>query len=281
MRVAAVQMCSTPDVAANQATADRLVRRAAADGAQLVLLPEKWTCLGTPEDLVAGAQPLDGPAISWAREIAAELRVDLVAGSLAEAVPEAERNANTSVHVGPDGEVHATYRKVHLFDVTVDGVRYEESALEAPGEELVVSAAADGTGLGLSVCYDLRFPELYRILALRGARILLVPSAFTWATTLQHWEVLLRARAIEDQCFVVAANQHSEHVPGMRSGGHSMVVDPWGVVLARAGADADAVVVADLDLAHLETVRATLPSLAHRRPGAYAWPDDVPTHRGS
>ena len=273
MRVAAVQMSSIPEFRANLACADALVRRAAADGAELVLLPEKWTCLGTAADLAAGAQRLDGPAVTWARETAAELGIDLVAGSLAEEVPGADRNANTCVHVGPDGEVRATYRKVHMFDVTVDGTRYEESASEAPGDELVVSAAANGVGLGLTICYDLRFPELHRILALRGARILLVPSAFTWATTLQHWEVLLRARAIEDQCFVIAANQHSEHVPGMRSGGHSMIVDPWGVVLARAGADADAVVLGDLDLDLVDAVRSSLPSLAHRRPSAYVWPD--------
>jgi len=273
MRVAAVQMSSTPDPAANLATADRLVRCAAADGARLVVLPEKWPCLGTDADLRAGAQPLDGPAISWARAIAAELGIDLVAGSFTQAVPGAPRNANTSVHVGPDGALRATYRKVHMFDVVVDGRRYEESAGEAPGDELVVSSAADGTLLGLSVCYDLRFPELYRILALRGARILLVPSAFTWATTLQHWEVLLRARAIENQCFVVAANQHSEHVPGMRSGGHSMIVDSWGVVLGRAGAAVDAVVLADLDLHEQGAVRSAFPALAHRRPEAYAWPD--------
>lgn len=272
MRVAALQMCSTPDVEANLRTADRLVREAAADGATLLLLPEKWTCLGGPEAIAAGAQPFDGPALAWAREIARELAVDLVAGSFAEAVAGQERTANTSVHVGPDGEVRASYRKVHMFDVTVDGVRYEESAREQPGDELVTSTTAGGVGLGLSVCYDLRFPELYRILALRGARILLVPSAFTWATTLQHWEVLLRARAIEDQCFVIAANQHSEHAPGLRSGGHSMIVDPWGVVLAGAGAEGDAVVRADLDLERLEAVRESLPSLAHRRPVTYRWP---------
>jgi predicted amidohydrolase len=266
-------MCSTPDAAANLAAADRLVRRAAADGAQLVVLPEKWPSLGAAEGVRAGAQPADGPAMTWARATAAELGIDLVAGSFSEVPPAGRgRGANTSIHVGPDGADRARYRKVHMFDVTVDGVRYEESRHEAPGDEVVVSRAADGTELGLSVCYDLRFPELYRILALRGARVLVVPSAFTWATTLQHWEVLLRARAIEDQCFVVAANQHGEHAPGMRSGGHSMVVDPWGVVLARAGADGDAVVLADLDLAAQDAVRAALPSLANRRPGAYAWP---------
>lgn len=272
MRVAALQMCSTPDPEANLRTADALVRRAAADGARLVLLPEKWTAYGRAEDIAAGAQPLDGPAVTWARATAAELAIDLVAGSFAESMPGQERTANTSVHVGPDGDVKATYRKLHLFDVTIDGKHYEESAREQPGEEMVLSRTAEGVGLGLSVCYDLRFPELYRALAVAGARILLVPAAFTWATTLQHWEVLLRARAIEEQCFVIAANQHSEAVPGLRTGGHSMVVDPWGVVLARAPADTDAVVLADLDLGRLEHVRATLPSLRHRRPEAYERP---------
>ncbi len=272
MRVAALQMCSSPDPVANLLKADALVRRAAADGARLVLLPEKWTALGHPEDIAAGAQPLDGPAITWARALAAELGIDLVAGSFAESVPGRERTSNTSVHVGPGGELHAVYRKLHLFDVTVDGTRYEESAREQPGEEMVVSRTADGVGLGLSVCYDLRFPELYRALAVAGARILLVPSAFTWATTLQHWEVLLRARAIEEQCFVIAANQHSEAVPGLRTGGHSMIVDPWGVVLAQAPADGDAVVLADLDAARQDHIRATLPSLQHLRPEAYARP---------
>lgn len=272
MRVAAVQMCATPDPDANLAKADTLVRAAAADGARLVLLPEKWTAFGVPEDIAAGAQPLDGPAVSWARALAVELGIDLVAGSLAEAVPDQERTSNTSVHVGPDGEIHAVYRKLHLFDVEVDGTRYEESAREQPGEELVTSRTAEGVGLGLSVCYDLRFPELYRALAVAGARILLVPAAFTWATTLQHWEVLLRARAIEEQCFVIAANQHSEAVPGLRTGGHSMVVDPWGVVLAQAPADGDAVVTCDLDLERQDHIRATLPSLRHRRPEVYDRP---------
>ena len=271
MRVAAVQMCSTPDYRVNVVVAERLVRRAAADGAQLVVLPEKWACLGTGHDAEAGAQPLDGPAITWARALAAELAIDLVAGSLTELREDGSR-ANTSVHLGPDGALRGVYSKVHLFDVTLDGVTYAESAHEQAGDELVVSDAAGGVRLGLSICYDLRFPELYRILTLRGARVLVVPSAFAWATTLQHWEVLLRARAIEDQCFVVAANQHGEHVAGMRSGGRSMVIDPWGVVLAGAGVEGDAVVLADLDFPHQDRVRATLPALAHRRPAAYAWP---------
>jgi deaminated glutathione amidase len=273
MRAAAIQMNSTADRDRNLATADRLVRAAAADGAALVVLPEKWSVLGTSEQLAAGAEPLDGPAISWARAAARELGIDLVAGSIVEqaAPPARPKHANTSVHVGPDGELRAVYRKVHLFDVEVDGTVYRESDGEDPGEELVTSALASGVELGMAVCYDLRFPELFRILMLRGALVLVLPSAFTLATTRDHWEVLVRARAIENQCFVVAPNQIGEHAPGKRSGGRSLIVDPWGIVLASAP-DAETHVAADLDLARQREIRATLPALAHRRPGAYAWP---------
>jgi predicted amidohydrolase len=274
MRVAAVQLTSTADFDANLERADRLTRAAAADGAQLVVLPEKWSALGRGEALVAGAQPIDGPAISWARATARELGIDLVAGSISERVESERRLRNTSVHVGPDGELRATYRKVHMFDVVVDGTVYNESEHEEPGEELVVSPAAGGVELGLSVCYDIRFPELYRILAIRGARIFTVPAAFTVPTTRDHWEILLRARAIEDQAFVVAANQIGEHAPGLRSGGRSMIVDPWGIVLAHAP-DRECHVVADLDLEAQARIRRELPSLANRRPGAYSWPVEV------
>jgi predicted amidohydrolase len=272
LRVAAVQMNSTDDVAGNLAEADRLTREAAAGGAELVVLPEKWNVLGSGEDLLAGAESLDGPALGWARETAGELGIDLIAGSIVERVAGSERLANTCVHVGPTGRVEAVYRKVHMFDVVVDGTRYYESEHEAPGGELVTSTTAGGVGLGLSICYDLRFPELFRILALRGARVLLVPAAFTLATTRDHWEVLLRARAIENQAFVVAANQIGRHPPDYRSGGRSMVVDPWGVVLGQAG-DTTGVVAATLDLDRLERIRADLPALANRRPAAYAWPE--------
>ncbi len=278
MRVAAIQMNSTEDRDRNLAVADRLVRAAAADGATLVALPEKWSVLGTPEQLAAGAEPLDGPAISWARATARELGVDLVAGSIAERAEGREKSLNTSVHVGPDGEIRAIYRKVHLFDVEVGGRVYRESDAEDPGEELVTSELAardaDGApvGLGMGVCYDLRFPELFRILALRGARVVTLPSAFTLATTRDHWEVLLRARAIENQCFMVAPNQIGVSPPGNRSGGRSLIVDPWGLVLATAPDD-ETHVVADLDLGRLAEIRASLPSLANRRPRAYAWPE--------
>lgn len=275
MRAAAIQLTATPDRAANLAAADRLVRRAAADGAGLVLMPEKWSVLGHGAALRAGAEPLDGPAITWARELARELAIDLVAGSIAERVAGEEKLRNTSVHVGPDGEILATYRKIHLFDVEVDGTVYRESENEAPGEEPVLSAAADGTVLGMSICYDVRFPELYRALTVGGARILLVPAAFTVATTRDHWEALLRARAIENQCFVVAANQIGEHEPGLRSGGRSMIVDPWGVVLAQAG-DQETVITADLDPALQDDIRHRLPALAGRRPDAYALREEHP-----
>ncbi len=274
MHAAVVQLTSTPDRDRNLEAADRLTRAAAAAGAALVVLPEKWAVLGDPDQTAAGAEPFDGPSLTWARATAAELGIDLVAGSFAERVPGQERGANTSVHVGPDGEVVAAYRKMHMFDVEVGGRRYEESAHEAPGEEIVLSRTAGGLELGLSVCYDLRFPELYRILAVRGARAFAVPAAFTLATTREHWEILVRARAIEDQAFVLAANQVGEHAPGIRSGGRSMIVDPWGVVLAQAP-DRETFVLAELDLEAQADVRARLPSLANRRPASYRWPVEV------
>ena len=176
--------------------------------------------------------------------------------------------------MGPDGELKAVYRKIHMFDVEVGGRTYRESEHEEGGDELVVTETAGGVEVGMSVCYDLRFPELYRILAIRGARVLTVPAAFTLATTRDHWEVLLRARAIEDQAFVIAANQVGEHAPGYRSGGRSMIVDPWGVVIAQAP-DAETFVVADLDFERLRRIRAKLPSLANRQAGAYRWPSEV------
>ncbi len=195
----------------------------------------------------------------------------LLAGSLTERRADADRFSNTSCLLGPDGETLATYRKVHMFDVDVGGVSYRESDLEEPGTELVVAEAA-GVEVGLSVCYDLRFPELYRILAVRGARLLTVPAAFTMATGRDHWEVLLRARAIENQAFVLAPNQFGTAPPHYSSYGRSSIVDPWGVVLAQAP-DGEGFVAAELDLARLDEVRSSLPSLANRRPDAYRWPE--------
>jgi deaminated glutathione amidase len=274
LRVAAVQLNSTADRDANLAVADRLTRAAAADGASLIVLPEKWTAMGSERELRAAAEPLDGASVQWARELARELGVDLLAGSILELIPGQEKLANTSVHVDPQGEIRAVYRKLHMFDVEVGGRSYRESELEQAGDEIVLSRTAGGEGLGLSICYDLRFPELYRILAVLGAHILAVPAAFTLATTRDHWETLLRARAIENQAFVIAANQVGAHPAGQESGGRSMIVDPWGVVLAQAG-DGPGHIVAELDLERQREIRARLPSLANRRPGAYRWPAEA------
>jgi predicted amidohydrolase len=270
-----VQLQSTSDRERNLDAADRLTRAAAADGAELVVLPERLDIRGSASDYAAGADTLEGRPVAWARETARELGIDLVAGSVAERRAGHERVANTSVHVGPDGEIKAVYRKIHMFDVEVGGVQYRESEHSEPADELVVSETANGAGLGLSVCYDLRFPELYRILALRGARIVTVPANFTRVTGEAHWEVLLRARAIEDQVFVIAPGQGRRPGPEGDSYGNSMIVDPWGEVLARAGAEGEAIVAADLDLARQDEVREKLPSLANRVPAAYRWPEAV------
>ncbi len=274
MRAAAIQLNSTAEPAENLAIADRLTRAAAADGASLIVLPEKWTAMGTDEQLRAAAETLDGPAIGWARATAAELGVELIAGSIVERVPGREKLANTCVHVDPHGELKAVYRKVHMFDVEVAGRTYRESELEEPGEEIVDSMTENDACLGLSICYDVRFPELYRILALRGALVFPVPAAFTLATTRDHWETLLRARAIENQAFVVAANQIGEHPGGARSGGRSMIVDPWGIVLAQAP-DGVGHIVAELDFERQRDIRERLPALANRRADVYRWPEEV------
>jgi predicted amidohydrolase len=270
MKAAAVQINSGSDVEANIATANTYVRAAAADGAKLVVLPEKWTVMGGPEGLRAGAQALDGSAIVWARRTAAELKLDLVAGSIAERVEGHEKLGNASVHVGPDGEIKAVYRKLHMFDVEVEGKRYRESDTDEPGEEVVSSVLADGSNLGMAICYDLRFPELFRVLALRGARIVSLPAAFTLPTTRDNWEPLVRARAIENQVFMVAANQVGQHPGGHHSGGCSMIVDPWGTVLAQADGETPGYIAAELDYAHQDDIRKRIPLLEHRRPEVYA-----------
>ena len=265
---AVIQLNSGSDVEANIAAADTHVRAAAASGARLIVLPEKWSVLGGPEDLRAGAQPLDGSAISWARATARELGIDLVAGSIPERVEGRERLSNTSVHVGPDGEVRAVYRKLHMFDVEVEGKSYRESDTDEPGDGIVVSETSQGVRLGLSICYDVRFPELYRALALRGASVIAIPAAFTLPTTRDHWEVMVRARAIENQVFVLAANQVGAHPGGHHSGGRSLIVDPWGAVLARMGEEVG-YTSAELDFAEQDAVRRRVPLLEHRRPEIY------------
>src|SRR5689334_839430 len=275
MRAAAVQLNSTADKARNLEIAERLVRAAARDGAVLVALPEKWNLLADSATLLAGAETLDGPSIGAASSWARELGIHLLAGSIADPAEGHEKAFNTSILIGPDGELEARYRKIHMFDVDVGGVAYRESEHEEPGDELVAAGLAgklEGITLGMTVCYDLRFPELYRILAVRGATVMSVPSAFTLDTGRDHWEVLLRARAIENQAFVIAPNQIGEAPPHYRSYGRSMIVDPWGVVLGQAP-DEECFVAAELDLDAQARVRTELPSLANRRPQAYRWPE--------
>ncbi len=273
MRAAALQLNATADVDANLAAAERRITAAVADGAELVLLPEKWSLLAAGEELAERAEPLDGPAVSAARGWAREHRIHLVAGSVAERVPGRDLLSNTSLLIDPDGEIAATYRKIHMFDVDVGGVSYRESAHELPGEE-IVSGAAGELEVGLTVCYDLRFPELYRILALRRAHAITVPAAFTAVTGRDHWEVLLRARAIENSLYVIAAGQFGRAEPHYESWGHSMIVDPWGNVLDVI-ADGEGHAIAEIDAEEIEAVRARVPSLANRRPAAYAWPQEA------
>jgi predicted amidohydrolase len=273
MRAAAVQMDSNTERDRNLANAEALVRAAAADGATLVALPERFDLRGHPADYERAAEPLDhSTTVAWASALAKELGIDLIAGSISERRDAHDKLSNTSLHVGPDGEIKAIYRKVHLFDVTVGDTDYRESDSDEPGDELVTTDAADGTTIGLSVCYDVRFPELYRILALNGAVVLTVPANFTRTTGEAHWEVLLRARAVENQAFVIAPAQAGEYPPGMPAYGNAMIVDPWGEVIARAPGEGETFVAADLDFGRLEDVRAKLPSLRNRVPGAYSWP---------
>jgi predicted amidohydrolase len=256
-------MNSQDDKAANLERAEALVAQAAAWGPDLVVLPEVWTYLGPRKRHVEVAEPIPGETSELLGRLASRYRFWLVGGSYLESVEGSDRFYNTSLAINPDGEVVARYRKLHLFDVEVDGKTYQESATIAPGGEPVVAQLGRAT-VGLSVCYDLRFPELYRRLSARGARVVTVPAAFTMETGKDHWEVLLRARAIENQVFVLAAAQCGPHPPANACYGNAMVVDPWGIVLARAGYR-ESVVVADLDFGELERVRKTLPALAHRR----------------
>lgn len=262
--VAAVQLSSQADVAKNLESCRRLVGRAASRGAELVLLPENFAFFGPETEKRRVAEGLDGAIGSALREMAREHGVCVVGGGFPERSVDAERPHNTLLVVGPDGKDLATYRKIHLFDVELgSGGSYSESAATSAGSSVVV-VEVGGFQLGLSICYDLRFPELYRALSEQGAEVLLVPAAFTLHTGKDHWHVLLRARAIEAQAFVVAAAQQGAHYAGRQTYGHSLVCDPWGTVIAEAP-DGEGVVSATLERARLAAVRNSLPSLRHRK----------------
>lgn len=261
---AAIQMATVSDKAANLERAERLIRLAAARGANLVALPETFNWRGKRAEEPSAAEALEGPSLGMISRLARELGVHIVAGSITEHAPGQSKRYNTSALIGPDGARLAVYRKIHLFDVDLPGrVTVRESDAKLPGAEVVSARTALGA-IGLTVCYDLRFPELYRRLTFAGAEIVTVPSAFTFPTGEAHWDVLLRARAIENQAYVIAPAQFGPNVHGFADYGNSAIVDPWGRVIARA-ADQEGVVVAPIDLDYLARVRRELPALSHAR----------------
>ncbi len=263
MLAAVVQLCSGSDLDYNLSRAQFWIDRARCAGAELIALPENFPCMREEGSSNPARAPLEGRILEFLRETAKRYQIVLAGGTLAEEVPGSSRSFNTSVVVDRGGEVVGVYRKIHLFDIDLPGTRLRESAAVQAGREIVVADTAVAR-LGLSICYDLRFPELYRELVSRGAEVLLVPSAFTVPTGSDHWEPLLRARAIENQCFVMAAAQVGEHSPSRRSYGRSMIIDPWGLVLAQA-ADGEGIALAELDFDHLRQIRERLPALRHRR----------------
>ena len=269
-----MQMTSRRDKSANLERAESLVARAASTGADVVVLPEKWNLIGSADDNRAGAESLDsGESVQAMARWARTLGVSLVGGSITERREGREKLSNTCCLFDSEGVLVAVYRKIHLFDVEVGGHVYRESEAEEPGTEPVVAFVEDWS-VGLTVCYDVRFPELYRILALAGAELVTVPAHFTTPTGRDHWHVLLRARAIENQCYVAAAGQVGETLPGKPAYGRSLVADPWGVVLVQAP-DEETVIVADVDRGRVREIRAKLPSLANRQPDAYHAPEQT------
>jgi predicted amidohydrolase len=257
-------MTSTTDVERNLAAAEALVGQAAARGAAFVGLPENFAFLRSEGQPAPEPQDLDGPWVRRMAGLARRERVTLLLGSLPERVPGDPRVRNTSLLLGPDGATIAVYRKIHLFDIDLPGMEHlKESKAVVPGDEVVTAQTALGP-VGLSICYDVRFPELYRELCRRGSRVLCVPSAFTERTGKAHWEVLLRARAIENLAYVLAPAQVGHHGGGRSSHGHAMIVDPWGAVIAQVP-DGEGVAVAELDFERLERLRRDLPALKHAR----------------
>ncbi len=267
MKIAAVQMVSTPDVARNLEAANALVARAAAEGAELVVLPEYFCLMGRNDrdKLGVAEHPGSGPIQQMLAQAAKAHGVWLVGGTLPMAIEgNAERVTNTNLVYSPRGELAARYDKMHLFRYDNGTEQYDEGRVLAAGAEPVAFDAA-GVRVGLSICYDLRFPELYRALMQPPCDLLSVPSAFTYPTGAAHWEMLLRARAVENQCYVIAAAQGGTHENGRRTYGHSLIVDPWGEIVAIRREEGEGVVVAELDAARMASVRMQLPALAHRR----------------
>lgn len=269
MKVSLIQLCSTPDVTRNLARCAQLADQAIADGAQWILFPENAPFLGDDHEKLAIAESLDGAIVEHFRQIARRGQCWVTLGSFAEKIADKPRHTfNTQLLLNPQGETTAVYRKIHLFDVQVEGGQsFLESGSVAPGEEVVcaqVSSGEDVHKVGLTICYDLRFPELYRALSADGAELLTVPAAFTLQTGRDHWHPLLQARAIENQAYVLAPNQWGNHFGQRSSYGHSAIYDSWGRMVACAQ-DTECVVTATLDFAHLRDIRRRMPCLTHRR----------------
>jgi len=273
-RTAAIQLCATPDVDGNLRSAERLSRKAAEAGAEVIMLPEAFAFLGPESEKRTVLEPLPaigdaartepGPILRRCQALARETGCHLILGGFHESSPDPEKSYNTCVHLKPDGSLAAAYRKIHLFDISLaDGTQLRESSRTLPGEAVVTTSLPFGI-LGLSVCYDIRFPYLYQQLVDQGATALTVPSAFTRTTGAAHWHVLLRARAIECQSYVVAPAQHGHNWGKRTSYGHSIIVDPWGQVLAELK-EGDGFIFADIDPGEINRVRKELPSLQHRR----------------
>lgn len=261
-KVAVVQMNSSESRSDNLRRAARLVSEAANQGAQLIALPELFNCLGEPESIRANAEPMSGATVSKMRELAKSFNITLLAGSFARLDDDSVFNA--SPLISPSGDILATYDKLHLFDIDIPGeVTFKESDLMGFGDHLCITATSVGT-IGQATCYDLRFPALFQRLVEQGAEIIAIPSAFAMSTGRDHWEVLLRARAIENQCFVIAPNQFGRHGEKLQTYGRSMIIDPWGTVIAQAP-DKECVIYAEIDMAQLKSVRRNLPCLDHRR----------------
>jgi predicted amidohydrolase len=272
LRIAAIQMNSRDDKAENIRTALELIDRAAASGSRLVALPEIWTYLGNPVGNRANAEPIPGPVTDLLADRARRHRIFHHGGSFHQAESGNPRVLNTAVVFNPDGDLIARYSKIHMFDVVLEGVAtYEESATVAPGDE-IVTVDVDGFRVGLAICYDLRFPELFRILALRGADLIVLPAAFTMTTGKDHWEILIRARAIENGVYMMAPGQVGADGHGKWCYGRSTIVDPWGTPVATAS-DVETVIEATVDRTILERVRRQVPSLANRMPDRYVWPE--------
>ena len=268
MRVALVQLNSTRDIDDNLDRCRRYARQAIDGGADWILYPENAPFLGRDDEKIPIAETIDGSIVGEFRAIADDHDAWVTLGSFPEKSPDPERTFNTQVHIGPDGLVADAYRKIHLFDVSIDDDnQYRESESVHPGTEIVstrVTASGDDHRVGLSICYDLRFPELYRVLHSREVEAITVPSAFTFETGSAHWHALLQARAIENQAYVLAPNQCGRHFGTRRSFGQSALYDPWGRLVASAG-DREGVIVADIDFDYVTEIRRSVPVLEHRR----------------